>query len=80
MSSSGVNRKRKLWRSLSVARILMGVTDMGRLFSMLLLFAVMLCPAGGKRQAYAQPVFFSMLFPQLIPQWMLNEGAEGVTL
>lgn len=53
---------------------------MGRLFSMLVLSAVMLCPAGEARQAYVQPVFFSMLFEQLVPQWMLNEGAEGVML
>ncbi len=53
---------------------------MGRLFSMIFLSAVLLCPAGSARQAYAQPVFFSMLFEQLIPQWMLNEGTEGVML
>ena len=53
---------------------------MGRLFSMLFLLAVMLCPADSARQAYARPVFFSMLFPQLIPQWMLDKGTEGIVL
>ena len=44
---------------------------MGRLFSALLLSAgLMLVPAGQGRTP-AQPVFFSMLFPQLIPPCML---------
>lgn len=47
---------------------------MGRFFSAFLLLAVLLCPAAGRKYAPAQPVFFSMLFPQLIPQRMLNEG------
>ena len=46
---------------------------MGRLFSMLLLLAVLLCPAGQVRGASAKPVFFSMLFPQLIPEGLLAE-------
>ncbi|MBQ7886846.1 MAG: hypothetical protein IJ313_08155 [Clostridia bacterium] len=53
---------------------------MGRLFSVFLLSAVMLCPAGSAREACAQPVFFSMLFPQLIPEWMLEEETEVVVL
>jgi len=54
---------------------------MGRFFSLFLLLAILLCPAGGMRRPCAQQVFFSMLFPQLIPQWMLDEGAqEGVLL
>ena len=53
---------------------------MGRLFSMLFLSAVMLLPAERMQRAYEQPVFFSMLFPQLIPQWMLDDAWEGVRL
>ena len=49
---------------------------MGRLFSAFLLLAVLLCPAAVKKNASAQPVFFSMLFPQLIPDWMLKETAD----
>ena len=45
---------------------------MGRLFSVFLLFAVLLCPASGKQNVPMQPVFFSMLFPQLIPQYLLD--------
>lgn len=47
---------------------------MGRLFSMFLLLAVMRCPAAVQGDTAVQPVFFSMLFPQLIPQWMLEQG------
>ena len=46
---------------------------MGRFFSVILLLGVMLLPAAGGRQTHMQPVFFSMLFPQLIPQWMIEE-------
>ena len=57
------------------------MTDLGRLFSVLFLLAVLLCPAGEMRKEYTQPVFFSMLFPQLIPEWMLDErGREGIVL
>ena len=49
---------------------------MGRLFSVLFLCATLLCPAVDTMKGSAQPVFFSMLFPQLIPQWMLGEGNE----
>ncbi|MBR4039873.1 MAG: hypothetical protein IKJ11_07230 [Clostridia bacterium] len=45
---------------------------MGRLFSMLLLLAVLLLPAENLRRKQVQPVFFSMLFPQLIPQFLLD--------
>ena len=48
---------------------------MGRLFSVFLLLAVLLCPAGGTQSASVQPVFFSMLFPQLIPQYLLDGQA-----
>ena len=48
---------------------------MGRLFSVVLLSAVLLLPAQ-KISAPAQPVFFSMLFPQLVPQQWL-EATEG---
>ena len=51
---------------------------MGRLFSVLLLLAVLLCPAGEMRKEHAQPVFFSMLFPQLIPGWLMD--TKGVRL
>lgn len=50
---------------------------MGRLFSVCALMAVMLLPAQDMRGAYAQPVFFSMLFPQLIPDGLLGKQAEG---
>lgn len=54
---------------------------MGRLFSVLFLLAVLLCPAGEMRKEYTQPVFFSMLFPQLIPEWMMDErDQEGIAL
>ena len=54
---------------------------MGRLFSALFLLAVLLCPAGEMRKECTQPVFFSMLFPQLIPEWMLAErNQEGIAL
>ena len=49
---------------------------MGRFFSALLLSGVMLLPVQGMRDLNVQPVFFSMLFPQLIPQWMLEEVIE----
>ena len=48
---------------------------MGRLFSVFLLLAVLLCPAAGERSMPAQPVFFSMLFPQLIPECLLDQQA-----
>ena len=53
---------------------------MGRFFSMLLLSAVMLCPTQRGLHRDAQPVFFSMLFPQLIPAWMLKgmAGEEAI--
>ena len=53
---------------------------MGRFFSMLLLSAVMLCPTQRELRCDVQPVFFSMLFPQLIPDWMLKKtaGEEGM--
>ena len=51
---------------------------MGRLFSVFILLAVLLCPAVREKHTSAQPVFFSMIFPQLIPQWMLDaKGQEG---
>ena len=53
---------------------------MGRLFSVFFLLAVLLCPADGIRGDAVQPVFFSMLFPHLIPGWMLEETNEGVQL
>ena len=54
---------------------------MGRFFSMLLLSAVILCPAQRAQCSDVQPVFFSMLFPQLIPAWMLGKQSdEGAVL
>lgn len=53
---------------------------MGRLFSVFVLLAALLCPAVRAPQMPAQPVFFSMLFPQLVPQWMLGEDAREVQL
>ena len=53
---------------------------MGRLFYVFILLAVLLCPANCMRRDCEQPVFFSMLFPQLIPGWMLEETNEGVQL
>ncbi|MBR5560906.1 MAG: hypothetical protein IKU73_05780 [Clostridia bacterium] len=44
---------------------------MGRFFSAVLLCAVLLLPAR-RDAAPVQPVFFSMLFPQLIPPSMLH--------
>ena len=47
---------------------------MGRLFSMLLLSLVLL-PAA-KRAEPVQPVFFSLLFPQLMPGYEAKNAAE----
>lgn len=53
---------------------------MGRLFSAVLVSAVLLLPARGM-PAPAQPVFFSMLFPQLVPQqWLEATAGEAVFL
>ena len=56
---------------------------MGRLFSAvsaLVVSAVLLLPAH-KAPAPAQPVFFSMLFPQLVPQpWLEATAGEAVFL
>ena len=49
---------------------------MGRLFSAVLLSAVLLLPAQ-KISAPAQPVFFSMLFPQLMPDGTPGGAAEA---
>lgn len=53
---------------------------MGRLLSCFLLLCcltvAMPCPASGVRRMDVQPVFFSMLFPQLIPEWMLDKAQE----
>ena len=51
------------------------MTDMGRLFSVFLLLAVLLCPAVRKQDQPAQPVFFSMIFPQLIPERLVDGQA-----
>jgi len=52
---------------------------MGRLFSCFLL-SLMLLPAP-KRVDDTQPVFFSMLFPQLMPKMHLkNDAREAVFL
>ena len=48
---------------------------MGRLFSVLLLSAALLFAGRCLRREQVQPVFFSMLFPQLIPQCLLDAEA-----
>lgn len=51
---------------------------MGRFFSAAILSAALLLPA---QEAAVQPVFFSMLFPQLVPQpWLEATSGEAVFL
>ena len=53
---------------------------MGRHFSAVLVFALLLLPAQ-QMAAQAQPVFFSMLFPQLVPRhWLEATPGEAVFL
>lgn len=60
---------------------------MGRLFCVVCLLAVMHMPAKAAPNAI-RPVLFSMLFPQLTPQWAVGESlllqeataGEAVTL
>ena len=47
---------------------------MGRLFAALFLCALLLMAALPQRNA--KPVFFSMLFEQLLPDWLLGEATE----
>ncbi len=47
---------------------------MGRLFAALFLCALLLTAALPQRNA--KPVFFSMLFEQLLPDWLLGEATE----
>ena len=47
---------------------------MGRLFAALFLCALLAALALPKKPA--QPVFFSMLFEQLLPEWLLGEATE----
>ena len=49
---------------------------MGRLFAALFLCALLLTTALAMPQKPAQPVFFSMLFEQLLPEWFLGEATE----
>lgn len=52
---------------------------MGRLISCVML-SLMLLPAARQPET-AQPVFFSMLFPQLVPEMWTEPGeAEGMLL
>lgn len=51
---------------------------MGRLFAALLLCALLLT-AAALPQKPAQPVFFSLLFEQLLPDWLLGGAAEDET-
>ena len=51
---------------------------MGRLFLCVLL-SLMLLPAP-KGNAAARPVFFSMLFPQLIPEALMETAEEAILL
>ena len=46
---------------------------MGRLFAALFLCALLLT-AAALPQRNAKPVFFSMLFEQLMPEWLLGEA------
>ena len=48
---------------------------MGRLFAALFLCALLLT-AAALPQRNAKPVFFSMLFEQLLPDWLLGEATE----
>ena len=49
---------------------------MGRFFAVLALVVLLLPAHGGVRTA--EPVFFSMLFPQLIPECLLEENAQDM--
>lgn len=51
----------------------MGVRDLGRFFAAAVL-GLMLLPAPGGCVRQAEPLFFSMLFPQLIPDCLLEEN------
>ena len=48
---------------------------MGRLFAALFLSALLLTVLALPKKP-AQPVFFSMLFEQLLPEWLLGEATE----
>lgn len=48
---------------------------MGRLFAALFLCALLLTALALPKKP-AQPVFFSMLFEQLLPEWLLGEATE----
>ena len=48
---------------------------MGRLFAALFLCALLLMALALPKKP-AQPVFFSMLFEQLLPEWLLGEATE----
>ena len=53
---------------------------MGRLFAAVLLFCIMLMIACRTPEP-AQPVFFSLLFPQLVPpNWLEETRLEGTWL
>lgn len=39
--------------------------------------ALLLCPAHDGGRDAVRPVFFSLLFPQLVPQWMLLPWEEA---
>ena len=51
---------------------------MGRLFAALFLCALLLMTLALPKKP-AQPVFFSMLFEQLLPEWLLGEATEDET-
>lgn len=48
---------------------------MGRLFSALLFAALLMLTPAQRIDTHAQPVFFSMLFPQLTPRFELEATA-----
>lgn len=49
---------------------------MGRLLAAFFLCALLLTASAFAKKP-AQPVFFSMIFEQLMPEWMLGEATAG---
>lgn len=60
----------------------MGDVDMNRLISALLFAALLMLAPVQRTETHAQPVFFSMLFPQLTPgfEWLEATPGEAVFL
>ena len=53
---------------------------MDRLFALFLMLAVLICGPGSPARREEQPVFFSLLFPQLIPEDWKDQEWFGGTL